>query len=38
MRYSSALLSAGFDAVFQEGTSLDSFRSFARSLPARVSA
>jgi methylaspartate mutase sigma subunit len=37
MRYSSALLSAGFDAVFQEGTSLDSFRSYARSLSARVS-
>lgn len=37
MRYSSALLGAGFNAVFQDGAGIDSFRSYARSLPGRAS-
>ena len=33
MRYSSALLDAGFNAVFQDAAGIESFRSYARSLP-----
>jgi methylaspartate mutase sigma subunit len=38
MRYASALMSAGFDAVFQDGAGIESFRSYARSLPSRATA
>jgi methylaspartate mutase sigma subunit len=33
-----ALLAAGFDAVFDDGAGLTSFRSFVRALPARAGA
>jgi methylaspartate mutase sigma subunit len=34
--HSSALLSAGFDAVFHDGVDLELFRSYARSIPSRA--
>ena len=37
VRYSSALLAAGFDAVFQDSVGIESFRSYARSLPGQAS-
>ena len=36
-RYSGALLAAGFDAVFQDAAGIESFRSYARSLPGQAS-
>ncbi|MEV4643127.1 cobalamin-dependent protein [Actinoplanes sp. NPDC049548] len=37
LRYSGALLAAGFDAVFQDTAGIESFRSYARSLSGQAS-